>query len=414
MNPNRFNYQFNYQVRSYMFYEGQKTDKDYYYILFDKIPKEILFKHGYYNLRLLYNSFKNYPNCNILTFEEVDFCNVVEFEFMLNLVNDTKQIDTLRFKAINLHNYINEIVKFIKSNHTIKSISFNQSGINNEDLKLFSEAAKENDTLESLDFSSNDTFSDLTPICDLIQNNKNITTLYFNNVYNCDFISLIERLKTNKTIKKIKICETSDKIFNEFWEMLKINNTINHVSFKSYYSINMLKIKEVLDINRTITELSLHNNITSEWTPLIEALKINTTLTYLNLNDCIINDYKPFYEILKNNKILKVVKLRHYSTSKYDNNCDILIDALKHNNVIERLNVDGIKIDDALTYLKTIYFHPTLKECIAKIKYEDRQIVCNALNSTNKLPDIGYQDCINYKGYFVSKDKNKHISQFVY
>ena len=405
MNPNRFNYQFNYQVRSYMFYEGQKTDKDYYYILFDKIPKEILFKHGYYNLRLLYNSFKNYPNCNILTFEEVDFCNVVEFEFMLNLVNDTKQIDTLRFKAINLHNYINEIVKFIKSNHT---------GINNEDLKLFSEAAKENDTLESLDFSSNDTFSDLTPICDLIQNNKNITTLYFNNVYNCDFISLIERLKTNKTIKKIKICETSDKIFNEFWEMLKINNTINHVSFKSYYSINMLKIKEVLDINRTITELSLHNNITSEWTPLIEALKINTTLTYLNLNDCIINDYKPFYEILKNNKILKVVKLRHYSTSKYDNNCDILIDALKHNNVIERLNVDGIKIDDALTYLKTIYFHPTLKECIAKIKYEDRQIVCNALNSTNKLPDIGYQDCINYKGYFVSKDKNKHISQFVY
>ena len=126
----------NFQIRSYMSYKGQKTDHDYYKILFDKLHKEILFKKGYYNLRLLYDSFKNYPNCNILTFDEVDFYNAVEFEFMLNLVNDTKQIDELRFKAINVHNYINELTKFIKNNHTIKSLSFIISGITDEDLKL--------------------------------------------------------------------------------------------------------------------------------------------------------------------------------------------------------------------------------------------------------------------------------------
>ena len=63
----------NTQIRSYMSYKGQKTNKDYYEILFDKLPKEILFNQGYYNLRLLYDSFKNYPNCNILTFNNVDF-----------------------------------------------------------------------------------------------------------------------------------------------------------------------------------------------------------------------------------------------------------------------------------------------------------------------------------------------------
>ena len=49
------NTKFNYQVRSFMFYKGQKTNIDYY-ILFDKLPKEILFKHGYYNLRLLFKT----------------------------------------------------------------------------------------------------------------------------------------------------------------------------------------------------------------------------------------------------------------------------------------------------------------------------------------------------------------------
>lgn len=39
-----------------MSYEGQKSDKNYYLILYDKIPKEILFKHDYYNLRLLFKT----------------------------------------------------------------------------------------------------------------------------------------------------------------------------------------------------------------------------------------------------------------------------------------------------------------------------------------------------------------------
>ena len=234
MNVTRFNY----QVRSSMSYKGQKSDKDYYKILFDKLRKEILFKHGYYNLKLLYDSFNNYPNCNILTFKNVDFYNAVEFEFMFNLINDTKQIDVLRFKAINVHNYINELIKFIKNNHTIKALSLNQSSITNEDLKLLCEAVKENNTLTTLDLSSNNSFSNIESICDLIQNNKNITTLYFDNVYNCDFKPLIESLKTNTTIKKIKIYESSIKMFNEFWDMLKFNSSINHVSFRSSYNMH--------------------------------------------------------------------------------------------------------------------------------------------------------------------------------
>lgn len=46
---------------------------------------------------------------------------------MFNLVNDTKQIDTLRFKAINFHDFIDDFNQFINKNHTIKFISFNQS-----------------------------------------------------------------------------------------------------------------------------------------------------------------------------------------------------------------------------------------------------------------------------------------------
>lgn len=124
---------------------------------------------------------------------------------MLNIVNDTIQITDLRFKAINLNDFINELVKFIKNTHTIKSINFNQSGINNEYLKLLCEAMKVYDTLTTLNLSSNNTFSNIEPICDLIQNNKNITILYLNNIYDCECIPLIEYLKTNNTIKKIKI-----------------------------------------------------------------------------------------------------------------------------------------------------------------------------------------------------------------
>ena len=110
---------------------------------------------------------------------------------MLNLVNDTKQIDSLIFRSINLQNYINELVKFIKSNHTIKSLSFIISGINDEDLKLLCEAIKENDTINSLYLNGNDKFHNIEPICDLIQINKNITTLYFDSVFKCNFKPLI-------------------------------------------------------------------------------------------------------------------------------------------------------------------------------------------------------------------------------
>ena len=408
----------NYQVRSYMSYKGQKSDRDYYKILFNKISKEILFKHDYYNLKLLYDSFKNYPNCNILTFDEVDFYNAVEFEFMLNLVNDTKQINTLKFKAINLHNYVNELVKFIKNNHTIKSISFNQSGINNEDLKLLCKAMKENDTLTTLDLSSNNTFSNVEPICNLIQNNTNITTLYFNNVYNCDFIPLIETLKTNNSIKKIKIYESSIKIFDSFWNMLKINNSINHVSFRSSYNIDMLKIKEVLTVNKTITELSLYNANTDDWKPLIELLKTNNILTYINLNNCRINDYKQFYEIIKNNSNIKVLKLNHYliynNNDYIDNDIDVLIDALEHNKTIEKLFVYGINVINPAKYLKTIINHPSLKEINAEIDRKYTEEVWKAIYNEENLIDIGYQPTICYTKIFNTTDKNKYFRQFVY
>jgi len=406
------NRKLNHQIRSYMSYKGQKTNKDYYEILYDKLPYEIVFKKGYYSLKLLYDAFRIYPNCNILTFNNVDFCNAVEFDFMLNLVNDTKQINILRFKVINVHIYINELVKFIKNNHTIKALSLNQSNITNEDLKLLCEAMKENDTLTTLDFSENNSFSDITPICELIRNNKNISTLYFDNVYNCDFIPLIETLKTNNTIKKLKIYDT-EHLFDNFCDMLILNNSIDHFSYRNMHKIDITKIEEVLKTNKILSGLSLYNDVISNWEPLFEGLKENNTLTYLNLNNCEIHDYSPFYKMIKNNSSLKVIKLSHYCTS-IDNNCESLIEALEHNKVIERLNVQGIKINDALRYLKAIYFHPTLKECIAAIDEKDKQIVCNALNSERKLPDIGYQTYISYRLCYESKDECKHIGQFVY
>ena len=179
------------------------------------------------------------------------------------------------------------------------------------------------------------------------------------------------------------------------------------------HKIDITKIEEVLKTNKILSGLSLYNDVISNWKPLFEGLKENNTLTYLNLNNCEIHDYSPFYKMIKNNSSLKVIKLSHYCTS-IDNNCESLIEALEHNKVIERLNVQGIKINDALRYLKAIYFHPTLKECIAAIDEKDKQIVCNALNSERKLPDIGYQTYISYRLCFESKDEHKHIGQFVY
>lgn len=397
----------NYQVRSYLSYKGQKTDEDYYMILYDKIPKEIVFKYGYYNLKLLYESFKHYPNCNILTFDDVDFCNSIEFEFMLKLIDDISQITELRFKQINIHNYINSLIKFIKSNHTIKSLSLNQSEIDNEDFKLLCEVIKENDTLESLNFSENDTFTDLNPICDLIQNNKNITKLYFNNVFKVDFRPLIETLKTNNSIKKIKIYDTSH-LFDDFCDMLIINKTITHFSYHSLYKVDLTKIKEVL-INKNILMLSLYNTISDNWTPLIEGLQINTSINHLNLNNCNITDYKPFYELLTNKQIT-IMKLKHKELNK-DDNIEVLYNALINNNTIQKLDVYGIIINDIVKYFNTIYTHPSLKEIYADID-KDRQIVCNIFKTINTLPDIGYQTCICYKKLFETKDKN--ISKFIY
>lgn len=400
----------NQQIRSYMTYIGQKYNMDYYEILY-KLPKEILFKHGYYNLKLLCDSIKNKSNCNILTFDNVDFCNNVEFEFMLNLINNINQINDLRFKSINLHNYINELSKFIKSNYTIKSLSLNISEIDDKDLKQLCEVIKENDTLSSLNFSSNNSFSNITPICDLIQCNKRIDTLQLYNIYNCDLIPLIECLKTNNSIKTLKI-NLIDNIFDNIYEMLMINNTINNLMLNSMNHFNSKKVKDIMQ-KENITKLSLSNSSTDDWNQIIEGLTNNKHLIKIDLNNCSIEDYKPFYKIIKNNSTLKVINLNHNCMTT-DNNSDILIDALQNNNVIEKVFVKGIIIKDTKKYLDTIIGHSSLKEINAEINYEDRQLICNKIYYLDKVINFGYQEGINYKKYYKSTDKNKRIGQFVY
>jgi len=403
----------NFQIRSYMSYKGQKTDHDYYQILFNKLPYEIVFKEDYYNLRLLYDSFKNYPNCNILTFEEVEFYNVVEFEFMLNLINDTKQIDDLRFKIINIHNYINELTKFIKNNHTIKALRLHISSITNEDLKLLCEAIKENDTLTTLDLSSNDTFSNIEPICDLIQINKNISELIFKNVYKCDFIPLIETLKTNNTLKKIKLYDTK-QLYNEFFDMVLQNNSLNHVSYRCSNTVNLSKVKQILQTKENITKFSLYRVRSDDWTPLIEGLKQNKTITYLNLNRCNITNenYSQIYEYIGQSQIIKIAKLNHLESST-DDNFDGLMKALCSNTSLIKLDIHKFLIKDVPYYLKVIFKHPKLQKCNAYISYEYRQIIYDVLHSVTDFPNIGYQSCFQYKKFFESTDKDKQIKNFI-
>ena len=271
---------------------------------------------------------------------------------MLNLINDTKQINSLIFRSINLHNYIKELVKFIKNNHIIKSLSFIISGINDEDLKLLCEAIKENDTINSLYLNGNDKFHNIEPICDLIQNNKNITILHFNSVFECSFKPLIETLKTNNSVKEIYITDTY-KLFDDFCDMLLINKSLTNISFYASYTLNLAKIKDVLQNNKNITHLTLANNLSDDWTPLIEGLKLNNTLKYFNVNNTNITDYKPFYEIIKTNMSLTHIYINH--ENKKDDNGKMLIDALQNNKTIQILDADGIIINDVLKYFRIIY-----------------------------------------------------------
>ena len=410
------NTKFNYQIRSYMSYEGQKSNKDYYLILFDKLPKSIVFKEGYYNLKLLYDSFKNYSNCNILVFDNVDFYNAVEFEFMLNLINDTKQIDELCFNCIKIKEYLNELIKFIKNNHTIKTLSISNFNFTDKEFAQFCEAIKENDTLTSLFFTSNIYLYNITSICNLIKINKHISELHFNNLlYNIDFKPLIETLKTNDTIKVFEIND-SHKLFNECCEMLKVNKRITSFVYDSNNdNIDLTKFKEVLEVNKNITSINLSGCKSDDWTPLINTLLTYNNLIYLNLNGCNIKDYKPLYIFIKNSTTLKSININHYYNDDYKEEVEIFLDALKTNKTIEELSVQGLVINDPLKYLKIVYQHPTLKEINIQLDKKYYQTICDVLFSAEcNIANIGYQPCISYDRFYKSNNTNKQLYQFVH
>lgn len=165
---------------------------------------------------------------------------------------------------------------------------------------------EENDTINSLYLNGNDEFHHIEPICDLIQNNKNITTLYFNNVFKCSFKPLIKTLKTNNSIKEIYITYTY-KLFDDFCDMLLINKSLTNISFYALYTLNLTKIKNILQNNKNITHLTLANNLFDYWILLIDGLKLNNTLKYINVNNTNITDYKPFYKIIKTNTSLTYI-----------------------------------------------------------------------------------------------------------
>lgn len=333
---------------------------------------------------------------------------------MLNLVNGTKQIDEIYFNCINIHEYLKELLKFIKNNHTIKHLNVNHSSITDDDLKQICEVIKENDTLISLNFAANYNITNIIPICDLIHSNKNISELYLNMLSSCvDFKPLFETLKTNDTIKVFEMYDDNN-IFNNFCEMLKVNKSITTFAYKGNDKIDMLKLKEVLDVNKNITSINLNENKSDNWSLLAETLMDNKNVTRLNLNECNILDYKPFYNLIKCNSMIKSLFLKHIY-NMIDNDYKVFLDALQTNKTLEILDVNGLKIEDALEYLKIVYVHPKLKEINIELDIKHSQIICNVLYSAKgNIANIGYQPCINYEQFYKSKDENKRLSQFIY
>lgn len=323
-----------------------------------------------------------------------------------------RQIDELYFNCIKIHEYLNELITFIKNNHTIKHLSINNSNITNEDLKKLCEAIKENDTLISLNFSTNYSINNITPICDLILSNNNISALYLNVLYDVDFKPLLECLKINNTIKVFEMYDYNN-LLNEFCEMMKINKSITNFAYKNSNKIDTIKFKEVFEINKNITSINLSGNKSDDWTLLTNALVDYKNIINLNFNECNIQDYTPFYKIIKNNSTLKNIKINHHSDDK--NDIKMFIDALKTNKTIETIDINGLVIENTLEYLKIVYNHPTLKEINIELDRKFHQIICNVLFSAkSNIANIGYQPCINYEQFYHSKDKNKRLSQFVY
>jgi len=257
---------------------------------------------------------------------------------------------------------IKAICDALKVNNTLKVLNLYNTEVdrdddyfNKMDCKAIGELLKINCSFVSLSLASNIIKEGVQFICEGLIMNKTLKELNLANceINNVKFIS--ELLKKNETLTKLNLSSANYYRANQvkeegaiaISEALTINKVLKelYISYSEIGDNGAIAVGAMLKVNKALITLDISaNEIKAEGVKAIgEALETNTTLVNLNMRFNEVKESVKFIgKALKVNRSLEELNL--YDTKIEDVEC--IIDALKINNTLTRLQIECYEITD--------------------------------------------------------------------
>lgn len=281
-------------------------------------------------------------------------------------LNIQKNKKCIKFKNTKIYfNVALSLFKYLNKNKTAKTIIFENNYISVVCYKLIIDILSNNKTIKNVIFKNN-RFENIyfDSISSIITENSTITHLMINEYFQeKELCFIMDALKVNKTIKNLAIkdesCSENYQNMDLISDMIKENSTIKTLHLNLNYGCNIKSLANALKINNTIKSLNLEikiidncsdnsnnvsSDVSSDFHELLNVLQNNKTIKYLHLNKKIF-PFKFMPNLIKHNNTLIELGITNKKEIYLNDVLNDILDALKYNNTIEKLNIKKLFYD---------------------------------------------------------------------
>jgi len=292
-------------------------------------------------------------------------CFPIHLECLYSILKKNTSIEDIKYKEGTHLKYgeSKKLAQILKTNTTWRSINFSRIFL---DAKPFCVALKTNKTLKEITFYGNiwDTM-DINNISEMLKVNSSLESLCLNESYGVDddgVILLASALKVNSSLKYLGLGACNEfgiKSMIELAKALKINKSLTSLDLgcdKDGFGEDADEIADVmgkmLQYNSTLKELDLSLAKISDigMTKLAAGLKNNNSLEQLGLRYCIVGDKgaKAIGSLLKTNSSLKDIDL--YNNNIGNEGAMYLYHGMVENNTLERITFSPEDLDPEIDW----------------------------------------------------------------
>lgn len=337
------------------------------------------------------------PN-NVRTISLESRLSAVGIQKIAKFLEDNTQIESLNIwnnYGFDKNNNLDYFVPVLQKNKTLKHLQLSRIGVADSNTAPFSQALKNNTTLESIEFYDND-FSSIEvarQIADIISNNTTLKTLSLNgHWFGNDSLALIaDSLASNKTLEDLDISSE----FN-----LECDNRDESAKLFAHQLAKNIDLKSLRCFSSKITAPGA--------IALAKSLSTNNHLISLDLGcNSIDLGSLAFADVLKNNQTLRNLKIAVYSAG--NETVKAFADMLEHNTTLTEFDydpfntkgdgMDKLRIDMGLTRNEIAYLQtqPCQKENKEKLKRAQEKLKSLEIQYKRHITPPNFSDYVEMR-----------------